>query len=184
MPYEIEVKASVDNLDIIKEKLSGRGCIWLKQIHQCDRIYSVYWTQINNEMRERVFLRVRSENGIDNILTFKCVLDSMEVVEHESTIGQPQEVIEIIKWLGFKEYAIVNKRRLVGKLNGYNICLDDVDELGCFIELERIADEESLRVSIKNSLQGMLASLGIDEKQICNERYHVMIHNLRKREVK
>lgn len=172
MAYEIEIKAFIGDKHHIMSVLTDKGCIWGETRRQHDEVYHM--------QNQEIFFRIRSENN-KNLLTFKKIIDNLEVVEYESEIGNCEEVKRMILALGFEEYVIINKERTTGKLDEFNICLDEVESLGNFIEAEKIIEDESKRKSTKRELAQFLLSLGINEEQVCNMRYHTMLYAKRGR---
>lgn len=120
---------------------------------------------------------IRYEDN-NNILTFKQILNDLEVIEFESLIGNPSEIAKMMPFLGFEEYVSISKIRMEGRLNNLSICLDKVDELGYFLEVEKIVEESKEREKAKKELQNFLLSLEINLEQICHKRYHTMLYEL------
>ncbi len=176
MAYEIELKVSLEDKDFVLETLTKRGCNWEKSKKQYDKIYyKKDYTDFNS--RKDIFLRIRYEDN-NNILTFKQILNDLEVIEFESLIGNPSEIAKMMPFLGFEEYVSISKIRMEGKLNNLSICLDEVDELGYFLEVEKIVEESKERDKTKKELQNFLLSLEINLDQICHKRYHTMLYEL------
>ena len=61
------------------------------------------------------------------------------------------EMLQLLHYLGYRPVAVVRKRRRIAhiKRKGYDldICLDEIDELGRFAEVEILAPEEGLEVA-------------------------------------
>ena len=176
MAYEIELKVLLEDKDVVLEALRKRGCIWEKPKRQCDKIY---YKKDYTDLRTKkdIFLRIRNEDN-NSILTFKQILNDLEVVEFESVIGSPSEIAKMIPFLGFEEYVSINKMRTSGKLNNLTICFDAVEDLGYFLEIEIIVEQNEERERAKQELQSFLLSLGISPEQICKKRYHTMLYEL------
>lgn len=51
-------------------------------------------------------------------------------------------MIAIVKELGFVPFSDVSKTRQAGKLNDVEVCIDSVEGLGDFMELERLSWRE------------------------------------------
>ncbi|MDO4419259.1 MAG: class IV adenylate cyclase [Ruminococcus sp.] len=170
--YEVEIKAYLDNKEEIIQKLILLGCIWDKKIKQYDIIYRLNDTLDSNE----IYMRIRHENSTRPILTFKKILNSFEVIEYETVIDNSDELKKMLQLIGFKEYAIINKSRQVGIIGEITICLDDVEGLGAFIEVEKKVENSHERECTLSDLKNFIFSLGINSKQLCNKRYHTMIN--------
>lgn len=184
MSYEVELKVKIENYADMLEVLNQRGCIWEKTVRQSDRIY--YQPSRQNTSGERdLFFRIRSENG-RHILTLKQILDSTEVVEYESLIGNEKEVEKMLYLLQFEDYVTVAKTRKTGAVGDITICMDEVDQLGCFMEVEKVVASDGEREKARKELNGFLEELGTGKGQVCDKRYHTMMRELdaeRKREI-
>lgn len=178
MAYEIELKVFLKDKDNIIKSLEKKGCIWYVEKKQHDKVF--YKKEFaNNISTNDIFIRIRYENN-NSILTLKQILNDTEVKEFESTVGNPNEIIKMFQLLGFKEYVKINKTRIEGKIKDFSICIDEVENLGSFLEIEKITEREDKRAEINLELQDFLLSLGISLEQICNKRYHTMIYELQK----
>lgn len=105
MAYEIELKVSLKDNDIIFETLSKRGCNWKKSKKQYDKIY---YKKDNTDFNSRkdIFLRIRCEDN-NNILTFKKILNDLEVIEFESMIENPSEIAKMMPSLVLKSMFLL-----------------------------------------------------------------------------
>jgi adenylate cyclase class 2 len=74
----------------------------------------------------------------------------------------------LLQALGYRPVAVVRKRRRIYRVrrNGFalEICLDDVEGLGHFAEVEIVAPEEQL-VAARDVLQKTAAALGLSGEQ-------------------
>jgi adenylate cyclase class 2 len=83
--------------------------------------------------------------------------------EHEVTIDDPEKAMQLMVALGFRPVATVRKKRrtFVNAALGVEIALDEVAELGCFVEVEatkNFGDIETTRAHLESVLQ----QLGVD----------------------
>ena len=177
MAYEVEVKAYVQNKNTIVNKLSELGCQWKHKKKQYDVIYHNF-QQRDISSQKAIFFRIRMESGKQKFLTMKQILSKTEVVEFESSIGNPKEITKMIETIGFKEYVIVEKERLEGTFENFLICVDKVKKLGNFIEVEKLVQDVSEMEVAGQQIQRFLQLLEIEPEQICDERYHTMLYEL------
>ncbi len=179
MAYEIELKAFLQNKDTIVKTLTNKGCIWKKEKKQYDKTYYKKESDYND-----LFFRIRCEDDKNYTLTLKQILNSIEVIEYESTIGNPDAISNMIQQIGFEEYVTIKKIRVEGKLDDFSICLDEVADLGSFIEVEKIVEENSERENAKKEIREFLSAIGVNLDHICSKRYHTMIFELLRGEKK
>jgi len=95
-------------------------------------------------------------------------------IEHEVEINNAQEGHSIIKELGFKEVVRVNKVRRKAKYKDLTICLDVVEELGSFIEVEKMSEDEDM-LQIQEELMEFLIRLGVNPKDRIKKGYDDLI---------
>lgn len=163
MPIEIEAKAYADNLQVIEKKILSMGAKLKWQGEQKDIYY-------NHPARDFAStdeaLRVREE-GEEVVLTYKGPkIDDITKTREEIkvNVGDVPSIKEILIKLGFKEVGVVNKHRKKYILNEFKICLDDVDDLGGFVEIESLSYPEKSNENIEMQREDILKLL--DELKI------------------
>ncbi len=160
---EIEIKLRVDNLEEVASLLLARGCELSSPFHQHDVTYTkggstAEW-QASKEGHTVMRIR-RLANG--TLLAYKeQKLGEMDNIEHETEVGDADTAHQILLALGFVPGVEVKKLRRKGKLGEYEICLDEVEGLGTFIELEKLAPEEVDAELVREELFATLESLGL-----------------------
>lgn len=167
MPMEIEAKAYADNLEDIEEKILTLGAKLTWQGEQIDTYY-------NHPSREfetsDEALRVRKE-GEKVILTYKGPkIDKLTKTREEIKVNVENmpSIKEILMKLGFKEVGVVKKHRKKYILDKFKVCLDDVDNLGKFAEIEALSYPEKLNEEVKsqrNGILNVLEELGLKETE-------------------
>jgi adenylate cyclase class 2 len=65
----------------------------------------------------------------------------------------------ILEKLGFNSVRIVRKRRRIYNYNDYKITLDDVEDLGGFIEIERMIESKAKLDSILSDMEGIIKDI-------------------------
>jgi len=174
---EIEVKAKVNNQEALIEKLKSMGCALSEPVIQKDRIFIPQGMDAIPVVIGINVLRIREQDG-KSILTLKqSVTNQLDCIEHELEISDAQQMIEIFKLLGFHEVSQVSKKRRKGKHQDLEICLDEVDKLGTFIEVEKLA-EAGDGAAIQKELFDFLENLGVSPVDRIFDGYDVMIAKL------
>ncbi len=160
MAYEIEVKAKVKDFDAISSKLTEIGCALSEPIIQDDYIFNQKGIDLKHH--DSPVLRIR-EQGDRIIFTLKQNRGGeLDCIEKEIDVSDRNILKDIIELLGFEQTVEVHKKRRKGNCRGYEICLDEVRDLGSFIEVEKISDEDGEKV--QNELFDFLKELGINEE--------------------
>ncbi len=164
---EIEIKLRVDNLKAVEEQLKANGCHLSEPIKQHDVIYTKdgdveAWSVAKEG---DITIRIRHlEFGAS--LTFKQQKSGeMDNLEYETEIKDPTATHQILLALGFIPGVEVKKVRRKGKLGDYEICLDSVEELGTFVELEKLVEDNADPIEVREELFKVLESLGLSRDQ-------------------
>jgi adenylate cyclase, class 2 len=163
---EIEIKAEVENLEDLVSKLESLGCKFSNAVKQADRIYIGNGQGIPAPRGTNV-LRIREQDGKYLFTLKQAQTNQLDSLERETHIEDPKVMYDIFKLLGFYEVAMVTKVRRKTTYQEYEICIDQVEELGSFIEIEKVvetdyemSDEESMKV--QEELMAVLTSFGVD----------------------
>ena len=133
--FEIELKAYCDNPDkIINNILSADGIFINTENHE-----DLYFNHPGKDFAvtdEALRLRKIDDKSVITYKGPKLAGFVKTRIEEETGIDDFGKVREILLHLEFKEVLVVNKKRDVYKLNDITICIDYVNGLGVFIELE------------------------------------------------
>ena len=166
---EIEVKIKIDNVEPIIKKLAELGCQISEPVVQEDIIFN----EKKPGSEGKIFLRVRkTRNKI--LFTLKMnVSDELDCIEKEIEINNSESMKDIIELLGYSEYTRVKKKRIKCNFKDYEICLDEVEGLGCFMEVEKISDEDT-EIARKKMIN-FLESLEIDVSQRVFQGYDTLM---------
>ena len=169
---EIEVKLKVDDLAAVASKLEVLGCAISEPISQKDIIFHKA-----AEKPPKNILRIREQQG-KFIFTFKRnVKDELDCIERETVIADSTALQEIIKLLGFSELARVSKIRRKCSYKDYEICLDAVEGLGSFIEIEKMSTTDTRQV--RAEMLAFLAVLGLDTSKQVFQGYDTMLEKVK-----
>lgn len=159
---EVEVKAKIKNLKIFKEILNDMGAKFLKKEVQED----VYFNHpCNDFVKTDEVLRIRKINS-ETFLTYKGKrLDKETKTRDEIEIKCDKEIFEILNRLGFKVVANVKKARTEYIFENLIVCVDKVNGLGNFVEIE------SKNLKDKKRLFEILNFFGIEKGESITKSY-------------
>lgn len=159
---EIEVKAKVADFGELIQKLAELGCAISEPISQHDLLFANPKFRFNKLHPEAVFLRIRNQNGAYIFTVKQSITNELDSIEHETEIQNPKEMEAIIEMLGYRKTVEVKKNRRKANYGNYEICLDEVEELGKFVEVEKMTEEDG--TSVQKELFAFLESLGIPQE--------------------
>jgi adenylate cyclase class 2 len=92
-------------------------------------------------------------------------------VEYSVGIDDTDQLTLILESLSFKPIAKVTKKRTFFNLRDITISIDDVENVGIFLELESIAHHKDEMESAKSVIFEILEGLGIDANQTIRDSY-------------
>ena len=132
---EVEVKARVQDIEALKDKLVLLWFFFSQQLFQHDRIY------LSNDMaymdikQWTVSLRIRNSNGKYSMTLKRKWEDELDSIHREVGIDDSEQAAEILKYMWYYQVVEISKVRQKASYNGLTICLDEVDGLGSFIDV-------------------------------------------------
>lgn len=173
MKMEIEVKAKIRDLELIKNKLVEMGCFLSEPVTQHDYIYTIKGLDINKGYNHSPVLRIREQKGKYIFTLKKNRSNELDCIEKELEISDRVTMQEIFELMGYESNVQVRKTRIKGNYEQYEICLDEVEGLGSYIEVEKISDEDGEKV--QNELFDFLQTLGVKKEDRVFNGYDTLI---------
>lgn len=164
---EIELKAQYDSSKRpeLEQHLKKQGFQEIRSFTQQDE----YFNHPERDFQKTdEALRIRREQHNDGTshccITYKGANDShigQSRRELESRVEDEHKMRQILLALGFRSAAEVKKRRKEYKKEDLTVCLDELDGLGSYIELEIVLPEDRLNVksATENRLREFLSEL-------------------------
>lgn len=177
--YEVEVKAHLRERDVVKKKLEDLGCKFGEELHQVDRIFAPRGTPYPDVPMGATVLRVRKQNN-KYFFTLKIPQSShQDCIEREMEIKDGEMMVEIFKLMGWDKLPTVDKKRIKTNYKDMEIVLDHVEQLGEFVEVEKIITHENHedRKKVQEELMDFLETLGIPkEDEVIDGKYDIMLY--------
>lgn len=159
-------------------KLVALGCEFSPVKTQDDMVWTENTGDMATFLANKVFMRIRVQDGKKVILTAKKAKvmtgdASLVKREHEVVVDSAEEARGILEMLGLKEAVRTVKKRQTTHYKDFEICIDEVEGLGSFIEVERIAGEEADR--IQKEMLEFLTTLGVSEDDKVSKGYDILM---------
>lgn len=163
---EVEVKLPVQDIEQIRQKLQKAGFEETGRIYERD----TYFDNAGHEIRNAdTALRIReTENHVTgersaqmNYKGKKMDSQTMTRKELESGVEDPEVCRQILQALGFQAVMpeVIKERRTMRREN-VEACLDEVQGLGSFLELEIMTAEEKEKDILLKKIENILHYLG------------------------
>ena len=178
--YEIEIKLPIADKDSVQTKLLQLGFEVAAKIRECDMYYNSVYHDVK-ELGEALRIRKSTDllTGITkaqiNFKGKKIDKVSMSRQEYETVVEDADSMEQILKSLDFLPVAGVTKTRIYLQREKMTACLDQVDGLGDFLELEVIAHEEASRETYLENMEHLLTTLGLSMKDTVRTSYLGML---------
>jgi len=150
MNIEVEIKLKINSFEEVKKILPRFGKL-AKSIKQIDEYYipchrdffaqkphPVEWLRIRTNPDKTVF-------EYDKSINKKADGEQECANEYETEISQPEEFKKILGFLNFKKVVTVEKLREYWDCEDFEVSLDNVKDLGLFIEVEAKGDFENTK---------------------------------------
>lgn len=173
---EIELKFKVEDMNDLLDKLKNMGCEISKILSQNDTIYVSDLNQVES-VEGSIWLRVRKEKEKVELNLKKQSAKIQESTEIEFEVSSYEKANQLLETLGYQKWVVVNKKRRYSKYLNYNLCIDEVERLGTFLEIELLVDEEDKKDYIPNLLE-VAKLFQLTESDIVNSHYDTMISKL------
>jgi adenylate cyclase class 2 len=166
MQLEVEIKAYADDLNSVKDILEANGAELIADQLEIDDYYAhpVRDFGITDEALRLRTIQSLSECATDRAeFTYKGpkIDDGSKTrEEYTETISDPGSMVKILENLGFTLIREVRKQRTLYKFKEFTVCLDDIEGLGTFVEIEKIIES-------KDGMESVLA----DMRAVLNEQF-------------
>lgn len=169
---EMELRALLTNKLQVKRKLEQHGCKWEAIGIQIDTIYERCDMQ---QIVNMPIFRIRRSDE-KKLLTLKVFMEDLDTAEEfEIEISDDIIMDKMLQRIGFLPKIQVVKRRQFVEYGKFIICMDEIDELGDFIEIENISEKNDEKDKIYGEMKTILLELGVKEDEIKKEKYYEMM---------
>jgi len=167
--FEVEAKFVVDNFDIIEQQYEFEDPVLEKDVYyqhpSRDFLNSDEWLRLRTiiDGATEIDLLVVTYKGA------KLITESGIKTRQEIEFKASNEIVELLKILGFKKFVRVEKYRRKSKIN-YNdlntmITLDDVIGLGKYVEIEILVEDFNEKLLAINAIETISKKLGLDKSE-------------------
>lgn len=173
---EIEIRARIDNINQLEKKIKLLENI--KETKSNDRQVDIYLKHEKDTKRKMV-IRIR-KNYTDNkaLLTFKGSapegITDIAWDDYDTPILNPEKLEKILLNNGYVYVCIIDKIRQSFSFKNYEINIDNIRDLGLFIEIEKNGEESEVN-NIKKDILKTLINLGIKKEDLIEKGYVSLI---------
>jgi adenylate cyclase class 2 len=145
---EVELKVKVPSLEPVRKQLLENGAVCSGRIHEHDIYYNAPHRDFG-VTDEAVRVRYTNDHAVVTYKGAKIKKFGLKAREELNTAVESGEVFEtMLTRLGFTKTTEVNKWRENYRFSDSAISLDEVDELGTFVEIEVMAEDENSNAAV------------------------------------
>jgi len=165
---ETEARIKVEDVEKLKQKLIELGASFGSPKTQEDR-YFYTKEQLSKEVQGPGSFVLRTRKSDKCFLTYKAFTGQLgSWDEHEVLIDDAEKMNNILNKAGLVQICHIIKTRVKGKLNEFELCFDDIKDLGTYLEIALEGEEQK---TARKKLIAFLNKLGYEEKDIEHRGY-------------
>jgi len=170
---EIELKVRVFPLDPVRKQLIEHNAQFCGRVHEHDVYYNAPYRDFS-VTDEALRVRYTNDHAVVTYKGAKLKTSGLKAREELSIAVESGEIFEkMLDRLGFSKTAEVNKWRENYRLGNASISLDTVDELGTFVEIEVMADNDDSDASAQ--IEKISKEIGIHGEPILTSYLELLL---------
>jgi adenylate cyclase class 2 len=176
---EIELKYWVENLEALLVALKSRGIELSEPVFQDDQAYAPAGWQFGDSKLGVSFLRLRTVQGRHYFTLKQPAGSAQDCLEFETQVTDRQAMHQAALHMGYRPTVRITKTRRTATLEDCSLCIDEVNGVGEFLELERLAPDHADAQAIQADLAAFVSSLGIAATRT-DQTYDSLVHAAQK----
>ncbi|MDG4793080.1 CYTH domain-containing protein [Micromonospora sp. WMMD1082] len=158
---EVEVKYQVADLGALEAALAARDIVLSAPITQDDQAYARIGWEYGQPKIGVPFARLRTERG-RHLLTVKTpVANELSCVEHETEVADRTQMHAAVQQMGFYPTVRIRKTRRTAAYGQMSLCVDEVDGIGTFLEIERLVNVGEHGERVQAEMHRFATTLGV-----------------------
>ena len=161
MVREVEVKYHVDDLEALLVVLKDRGIELSGPVYQDDQAYAPDGWQFGDSKLGVSFLRLRTVDGRHYFALKQPGENAQACLEYETEVADRAAMHGAILHMGYHPTVRVAKARRTATLELCSLCVDDLEGVGGFLELERMVPDDMPAEAIQAELAAFVTSFGV-----------------------
>lgn len=158
--HEVEVKYHAD-AHLVAQALHSRGVELSAPVLQDDQAYAPATWQYGMSKLGVAFARLRTQNG-RHLFTMKRPVDNeMVCLEHETAVDDREQMHGALLAMGYQPTVRIVKQRRTARWGDVAVCVDDVEGVGGFVELEQVVSPQESGPTVQMRLDQLIRSLQV-----------------------
>ncbi len=175
---EVEVKFRVPDAGSLLTALAARGIELGPPTRQDDQAYAPIGWEYGDARAGVPFARLRTVQDQHTFTVKRPAENVMSCDEFESPVADRHQMHLAVLAMGFRPTVRIGKLRRTAALDDgqVSLCVDDVDDLGTFVEVERIVPDGVPGELVQAELASFVASLGVTAER-SEESYDTLVRS-------
>lgn len=175
MVREVEVKYRVtDPAEVQTALWRGHGVVLGASVRQDDQAYAPAGWSYGDPRQGVPFARLRSVDGRHTFTVKRPADNVLSCLEVETEVADREAMHQAVLAMGYRATVRITKTRRTTVVGETTVCLDEVDELGGFLEMERRVPDSERGERVQDQLAAFVAQLGVDAVRTC-ETYDTLV---------
>ena len=177
---EVEVKIKVSQLSQFKEYCESAGFQFSSPVTQVDEVYvdraHAKHFGVTDKLRTATFIRLRTSEHKNSITVKQRLSGELDCLERQWEVGTFNDTKELLDGLSFQKLVTVKKARRIAANNDFNVCLDEVEGLGQFIEVEKLCSQDINLDLVQKEIKGFIEKSNIEIESYVTEGYDTLLY--------
>lgn len=172
---EVEVKYSVRDAEALLPALERVGVTLGRPVFHDDQAYAPIGWRYGDAKLGVSFVRLRTVEGQHTFTLKRPAENALSCDEFETTIVDRKQMHLAIAAMGFYPTTRIAKTRRTASFGNMAVCVDEVDGLGTFLELERIVPDDACGEDVQAELAQFAVSLAVEADRT-TQTYDSLVH--------
>jgi adenylate cyclase, class 2 len=162
---EVEVKYRVRDKETLLAALKRRGVEFAAPFYQDDQAYAPDGWSYGDAKLGVSFVRLRTVDDQHTFTLKRPAENALSCDEHETAIMDREQMDRAILAMGFCPTVRIAKMRRTAVLDDLVLCVDEVEGLGTFLELERMVPDDVSGEAVHAELASFVKSLDVEAER-------------------
>jgi adenylate cyclase, class 2 len=172
---EIELKYQVDDLEALLVALKSLGIELSEPVFQDDQAYAPAGWQFGDSKLGVSFVRLRTVQGRHYFTLKQPAGSAQDCLEYETQVTDRQAMHHAALHMGYRPTVRIAKTRRTATVEDFSLCIDEVNGVGGFLELEGMVPDHADAQAIQADLAALVSSLGITATRT-DQTYDSLVH--------
>ena len=156
--------------------LDAFGVRFSEPIRQDDQAYAPIGWEYGDNRIDVAFARLRTQEDEHLFTVKRPITDVRTCIEHECHVSDRGAMHHAILLMGYRPTVRIVKTRRCAMLDERTaMCIDEVEGVGAFIELEALTGPGDDHDKVRAKLEQLVFALGIDAER-CVDTYDTLVH--------